>query len=165
MRRFTQVFTALAVLATSGVAIAPAPAEAQSYRDYREFRGDRGRAERRDFRRQQRFVESFCARNPGARDCREFRRDARRWDDRRYQRWYRDNYRQDRRDAATAAIFGLAAGVAAGAIAGGANRGPSGGYVVDSGSVQRCAARYRTYDPRTNTYVANSRGERRVCQL
>lgn len=162
MRRFAQVFTAFAVLATSGAAFTPAPAEAQSYRDYRDFREDRrDRRERREYRQQQRFVERFCARNPGARDCREFRRDARGWDNRRYQRWYRDNYRdRNRGDAAAAAIFGFAAGAAAGAIAGGGNRG-----VVTSSQAQRCAARYRTYDPRTNTFVANSRGERRVCRL
>jgi hypothetical protein len=136
MRRFTHILTALAVLG-SGVATFSAPAEAQSYRQ------------------QQRYVERFCARNPGARDCREFRRDASRWDNRRYQRWYRDNYRDDRRDATAAAIFGLAAGAALGAAA------------SSSGNSQaaRCAQRYRTYDPRTNTYVANSAGERRVCRL
>lgn len=140
MRRFTQVIMALAVLGT-GTTTFSAPAEAQSYRQ------------------QQRYVERFCARNPGARDCREFRRDARRWDNRRYQRWYRDNERYDRRNngnAAAAAIFGFAAGAAAGAAA------SSGG---GNSQAARCAARYRTYDPRSNTYVANSAGERRVCRL
>jgi Ni/Co efflux regulator RcnB len=32
-------------------------------------------------------------------------------------------------------------------------------------SVARCAQRYRSYDPRTHTYVVNSRGDRRVCRL
>lgn len=136
MRRFTQVIMALAVLGT-GTTTFSAPAEAQSYRQ------------------QQRYVERFCARNPGARDCREFRRDARRWDNRRYQRWYRDN-RRSNGDAAVAAIFGFAAGAAAGAAA------SSGG---GNSQAARCAARYRTYDPRSNTYVANNAGERRVCRL
>lgn len=30
---------------------------------------------------------------------------------------------------------------------------------------QRCLARYRTYDVASDTYVANSRGERRYCRL
>ncbi|WP_192847408.1 BA14K family protein [Aureimonas sp. AU40] len=142
MRRFSQVFMTLVVLGTGSVTFS-APAEAQSFRE------------------RQRFVERFCARNPGARDCREFRRDARRWDDRRYNRWYRDNYR-DRRDSTAATIFGLAAGAALGAAAAG---NAQGGAAVSRDQVARCAARYRTYDPRTNTYVANSAGERRICRL
>ncbi len=140
MRRFSQVFMALVVLGTGSVTFT-APAEAQGYRD------------------RERFVERFCARNPGARDCREFRRDARRWDNRRYNRWYRDNYR-DRRDNSAAAIFGFAAGAALGAAAANANQG-----AVSNSQAARCAARYRTYDARTNTYVANSAGERRICRL
>lgn len=139
MRKLMQCLMAAAVVATGSVTFT-ADASAQSFRD------------------RQRFVERFCARNPGARDCRSFRRDHRRWDDRRYRRWYNENYRhRNRNDAAAAAIFGLAAGAALGAAAS-AN---SGG----SSHQQRCAARYRTYDPRTNTYVANSAGERRVCRL
>ncbi|WP_062217812.1 MULTISPECIES: BA14K family protein [unclassified Aureimonas] len=141
MRRFAQALMAVVVLGTGSVTFS-APAEAQSFRE------------------RQRFVERFCARNPGARDCREYRRDYRRWDDRRYNRWYRDNYR-DRRDNTAAAIFGFAAGAAAGAAAGSATR----GAVVTRDQVARCAARYKTYDPRTNTYVANSAGERRICRL
>jgi len=141
MRRFSQVFMALVVLGTGSVTFS-APAEAQGFRE------------------RQRFVERYCARNPGVRDCREFRRDARRWDDRRYNRWYRDNYR-DRRDSTAAAIFGLAAGAALGAAAA-SNQGSA---AVSRDQVARCAARYRTYDPRTNTYVANSAGERRICRL
>ncbi len=155
MRRFAQVFMALVVLGTGSVTFA-APADAQSFRERQRFE------ERRDFRERQRFVERFCARNPGARDCREFRRDARRWDERRYNRWYRDNYR-DRRDNSAAAIFGFAAGAALGAAAGSASGG--GAAAVSRDQVARCAARYRTYDPRTNTYVANSAGERRICRL
>ena len=146
MRRFAQAFMALVVLGTGSVTFS-APAEAQSFRE------------------RQRFVERFCARNPGARDCREFRRDARRWDDRRYNRWYRDNYRErSRSDRAAAALFGFAAGAALGAAAN-SNRAPAGAYEVSRDQVARCAARYRTYDPRTNTYVANSAGERRLCRL
>jgi|UPI000781A63C hypothetical protein len=146
MRKLFQSFMAAAVLATGVVTFSAPQAEAQSFRE------------------RQRFVERFCARNPGARDCRDFRRDARRWDDRRYNRWYRENYRdRNRGDAAAAAIFGFAAGAAVGAAAN-SNRAPA--YRGNSRDhVARCAARYRTYDPRTNTYVANSAGERRICNL
>lgn len=149
MRKLFQSFMAAAVLATGVVTFSAPQAEAQSFRE------------------RQRFVERFCARNPGARDCRDFRRDGRRWDNRRYNRWYRDNYRdRNRGDAAAAAIFGFAAGAAVGAAAN-ANRGPAyrEGVVVSRSQIERCAARYRTYDPRTNTYVANSAGERRYCNL
>ncbi|WP_279480514.1 hypothetical protein [Aureimonas sp. SK2] len=81
MRKLFQSFMAAAVLATGVVTFSAPQAEAQSLRE------------------RQRFVERFCARNPGARDCRDFRRDYRRWDDRRYNRWYRENYRD--RTAAT----------------------------------------------------------------
>ncbi|WP_182086738.1 BA14K family protein [Aureimonas sp. ME7] len=147
MRRLFQTFMAVTVLATGAVTFSAPQAEAQSFRE------------------RQRFVERFCARNPGARDCREFRRDARRWDDRRYQRWYRDNYRErNRNDAAAAAIFGFAAGAIAGSAASG-NRAPEYRGGASRAQAARCAARYRTYDARTNTYVANSAGERRVCNL
>ncbi|WP_168990531.1 BA14K family protein [Aureimonas flava] len=147
MRRLFQSFMAAAVLATGMVTFSPPQAEAQGMRE------------------RQRFVERFCAHNPGARDCRDFRRDHRRWDERRYNRWYRDNYRQrNRGDAAAAAIFGFAAGAAVGAAAN-ANRAPAYSGSVSRAKIARCSARYRTYDPATNTYVANSAGERRYCNL
>lgn len=145
MRKFLNGLLAAVVLATGSVTLAPVDASAQSIRE------------------QQRFVERYCARNPRDRDCREFRRDARRWDRQRYNRWYRENRRNDREFSAAAAIFGLAAGaIAGGAIA---NQGAAPARGVSRESVARCAQRYRTYDPRTHTYVANSRGDRVVCRL
>ena len=145
MKKIFQSLMAVAVLATGSVTLAPVEASAQSVRE------------------QQRFVERYCARNPRDRDCREFRRDARRWDRQRYNRWYRENRRDDRDFSAAAAIFGLAAGaIAGGAIA---NQGAAPARGVSRASIARCAQRYRTYDPRTNTYVANSRGDRAVCRL
>jgi len=61
-------------------------------------------------------------------------------------------------DAAIAGIFGLVAG----AIANGAlnSRQP----VVTSGHVQRCSARFKSYDPRSDTYLGYD-GKRHACNL
>lgn len=114
MRKLFSGVMAAAVLATGMVTFTPPPAEAQGFRDAR-------------------AVERFCARNPRARECREFRRDERR-DDRRYH-----NRRGGRPDVRPGR--------------------------VSRASVARCAQRYRSYDPRTHTYVVNSRGDRAVCRL
>lgn len=79
--------------------------------------------------------ERYCARNPRDRDCREFRRDERR-DDRRGRDYRRGDRREDVRPGR-----------------------------VSRASVARCAQRYRSYDPRTHTYVINNRGDRAVCRL
>ncbi|WP_244487963.1 BA14K family protein [Aureimonas sp. Leaf454] len=139
MKMLIKAVTTFAVVATSFVSLAPTPAEAQGFRE------------------RQRYVERYCARNPRDRDCREFRRDARRWDNRRYQRFARDR-RDIRGDAAAAAIFGLAVG----AIAGGAAASSGGGN--DRNHIQRCLNRYRSYDPATDTYLGND-GRRRACNL
>ena len=139
MKILIKVVTTFAVVATSFVSLAPTPAEAQGVRE------------------RQRDVERYCARNPRDRDCRDFRRDSRRWDNGRYQRFARDR-RDISRDATAAAIFGLAAG----AIAAGAAASNSGGS--DRDHVQRCLNRYRSYDPSTDTYLSND-GRRRACNL
>ena len=67
----------------------------------------------------------------------EDRRDNRRWDHRRdHRRW------DDRRGG----------------------RGHHAGRISRE-SVARCAQRYRSYDPRTHTYVVNRRGDRAICRL
>lgn len=64
------------------------------------------------------------------------RRDHRRWDDRRHDRRW-DDRRGGRHHAGR----------------------------VSRESVARCAQRYRSYDPRTHTYVVNNRGDRAICRL
>ncbi|WP_102960006.1 BA14K family protein [Mangrovicella endophytica] len=139
MRKLLNLALSLTMLGTSIVSFS-APAEAQSLRE------------------RQRYVERYCARNPRDSDCRDFRRDARRWDRRRYDRFARDR-RDIRGDAAAAAIFGLAAGALIGGAA--ASRG---GAQEDRRHIDRCEARYRSYDARTDTYLG-SNGRRIRCTL
>lgn len=71
----------------------------------------------------------------------------RRWDERRdHRRW--DNRRHDRRWDDRR----------------GGRGGPHAGRISRE-SVARCAQRYRSYDPRTHTFVINNRGDRAVCRL
>ena len=107
----------------------------------------------------ERFVERYCDRNRGDDDCRDFRRNRHAWDDRRYNNWYRRHHR-DNDDAAAAAIFGLAAGAI---IAGAANSNNQRVVVVDD-HVDRCASRYRSYDPRSDTFLGYD-GLRHRCTL
>ena len=113
----------------------------------------------RSFGDRERYVERYCERNRGDRDCNDFRRNRHAWDDRRYKNWYRRHHR-DNDDAAAAAIFGLAAGAI---IAGAANSNNQRVVVVDD-HVDRCAARYRSYDPRTDTFLGYD-GLRHRCTL
>jgi len=110
-------------------------------------------AQRADRRERERYVERYCDRNPRDRDCRDFRDHRRNWNDSRYQRWYRDRHRGN--DNAAAALFGLAAG----AIVGGAISSAQG-----NSHVQACEARFRSYDRRSDTYLAFD-GQRRRCTL
>lgn len=137
MRKLTSALLSAAMVASSLV-VFTAPADAQ--------RGSRMERER--------YVERYCSRNPRDRDCRDFRSNRHRWDDRRYQRWYRDRHRGSGADAAAAAIFGLAAGAIAGAAA----------TASDGAHRARCEARYRSYDWRTNTFLGYD-GRRHQCRL
>lgn len=91
------------------------------------------------------YVANYCQRSPGDRDCGEFRRNGNNWGDREYNYWYSSHY--NGLDAAAAGIFGLFAGAAA-----------------SSGHVQRCEARYKSYDASTNTYLGYD-GKRHACNL
>ena len=107
-------------------------------------------AQHRDHRQQDRFIGSFCARHPGARDCTDWQRNRHSWDDRRYHRWYEHNER-DFGDVAAAMIFGMAAEAI--------------GHAMSSGThVQACKARYRSYDPASDTYLGYD-GFRHYCKL
>lgn len=135
------VIASIAVaLATASMALVSAtPVAAQGY-------GDRYR-----------YVQRYCDRFPNDPDCYDFGRQGHRWDNRRYNQWYYSHYNNGA-DAAIAGIFGLVAG----AIASGAfnSRNP----VVSSGHVQRCSARFKSYDPRSDTYLGYD-GHRHACNL
>jgi hypothetical protein len=136
MKSFVSAALSAAMIAGSLVAFA-APADAQ--------RGG-SRMER------ERYVQNYCSRNSRDRDCRDFRSNRHRWDDRRYQSWYRSHHRNNG-EQAVAAIFGFAAGVVAGTAG-----------AVSSGSHHvACETRYDNYDSRSNTYVGRD-GRRYRCQ-
>ena len=142
MQKILTTAIAATVLATSGMSfVSPASA---------------------DMRGRERYVERYCANNPRDNDCRDWRRDTRRWDNARYQGWYR-RHQGNSNDAAAAALFGFAAGAIVAGAAANANQ-PRGVVVVDDGHAQRCAARYRSYDPASDTFLAYS-GQRLRCNL
>ena len=99
----------------------------------------------------------WCGRNRSDRDCRDWSRNRSSWDERRYHDWYGRNRNDFRSNDGAAAIFGFAAGALTGAII-------SGGANVGSGNTAACAARYRSYDARTNTFLGYD-GMRHACRL
>ena len=135
MKKSLSLFLSAVMAATSVVAFTATSSEAQRSSRYE----------------RERYVENYCRRNPRDRDCRA---DRSRWDERRYQRWYRDRHRGNAAEAAAAGIFGFAAGAIAGAAAGAA----------DGTRRARCEARYRSYDWRSNTFIGND-GRRYECRL
>lgn len=138
MRRALTTLLAGLVLSTSVIA-STAPAAARHY-------GDRGM-----------FSEQYRNRD-------HYEGDYRHGDRRGDRAYYRGRDRGF--DNGAAAVFGLAAGAIVGsAIANSDQGGYVGDVYVDDGHVNRCLARYRTYDPQSDTYIANNRGERRQCRL
>jgi len=108
------------------------------------------------------FMTNYCGRHNDS-DCRDWNRNRDRWDDARYHRWYeRHRYDPDFHEFgpadAAAAIFGFAAGAAAGAITGSINGAAEGSHET------ACAARYRSYDPASDTFMGND-GYRHECRL
>ena len=113
----------------------------------------------RQFDRHDRVIQNQC-RNNWDNDCRDWNSNRGRWDETRYNRWYRDHHRDRgfRGDNAAAAIFGFAAGAAASVITGSINGGTYGSHVA------RCEARFRSYDRPSNTYLGYD-GDRHECRL
>ena len=139
------VMAASTLLAASGSAFA------------RDNHRDRDR-DRNNYGSRQQYVTSYCAENPRARDCREYRRNGKRWNDNNYRGFYERNHRNNNY-AALAALFGIAIGAA---IVSGSQSNNNGGY--DQNHVRRCAAKYRSYDSRTDSFLAYD-GRRYRCQL
>ena len=83
------------------------------------------------YERQDRVIHNYCQSNYDN-DCRDWDRDRDRWDEARYNRWYRDHHRDSffGPDDAAAAVFGFAAGAAAGAITGSINGAANGSHVA-----------------------------------
>lgn len=110
-----------------------------------------------------RYVYTYCQQYPDDPDCYDFGRYGHRWSGNRYDDWYRrhyGNYGYNGADAAIATIFGMVAG----AIANSAMNAPSRNRVIGDDHVQRCAARFRSYDARSDTYMGYD-GFRHTCNL
>jgi hypothetical protein len=124
-----------------GATLLPATASAQSGRFYK----------------QDRVIERYCDRN-WDNDCDDWRDNRHSWNKARYHRWYRHHHDHFGPEDAAASIFGFVAGAAAGAITGSISGGVGGSHVA------RCEARYRSYDPGSDTYMGFD-GERHYCRL
>ena len=110
------------------------------------------------YHEQDRYVGRYCSDHPGDPDCMDWNGNRDRWDEARYNRWYYDHHDEFGPDDAAAALFGFAAGAAAGAITGSING------AVEGSQQTACGARYRSYDPETNTFLGND-GYRHECRL
>jgi len=134
--------TAVACLAI-GASMLPTTASAQRYNQR--------------FYNQDRYIENYC----GGRwdnDCNDWRDNRSRWDEPRYHGWYRSHRNHFGPGDAAASIFGFVAGAAAGAITGSINGANYGSHEA------RCDARYRSYDPGSDTYMGYD-GHRHYCRL
>ena len=98
-----------------------------------------------------RYVERYCDRNPGDRDCHDWRYNRHSWNEDRYHSWYGRHRHEFGPEDAAAAIFGFAAGAITGTIGGDTHRG-------------RCEARYRSYDWRTDMFRGYD-GDWHQCRL
>ncbi|HVW93284.1 MAG TPA: BA14K family protein [Devosia sp.] len=104
--------------------------------------------------RRQAFVADWCRTHPGDPDCRSFGRGG--WSDSQYRAWYL-RHQHDRGFAPGAAgLFGAIIGGAIGAAAANSAR--------SSSHVRACEARYRSYDPSSDTYLGTD-GRRHACTL
>jgi len=116
----------------------------------------------------QQVMDNYCDNNRNDRDCRDYR--GGRWDDRDYDRFY--NQRRSGMDSIASGLFGLTFGaIVGGAIANGNNSNNNGGgdRVVgrangNSSHEAACAAQYRSYDVRSDTYTGFD-GRKHQCNL
>ncbi|HUG61247.1 MAG TPA: BA14K family protein [Methylomirabilota bacterium] len=92
--------------------------------------------------------------------CRDWRANRNDWRDR-GRDWRRHHHNNN--DNAAAAIFGLATGALLGGVLSGPLTGSIQGRDVTA-HVERCHARYRSYDPSTNTFLGYD-GRRHACRL
>jgi len=104
----------------------------------------------------QQYVMNWCNSHRGDPSCNDFNRHGHRWSDNQYRGWYQSHRGNPGFSPLAAGIFGFAAGAIAGSIANSTH---------SSTHQQRCAAAYRSYNPRTDRYVYDSAGHTRVCRL
>lgn len=99
--------------------------------------------------KQDRYIQDFCGRNPHDKDCNDWHSNRGRWDNNRYQSFYR-NHENDKEfhSSDVASIFGLTINFGAPA--------PAPTTVVvnnDPHHLQACRAHFHTYDPHTDSYM------------
>lgn len=136
-----------AVLA--GTMALPAPAAAQSA------------SFNLSFGQQDRFVSQRCRAHPHWRGCDDWRRNHHRWGQNDYRNWYRWNRPNVGNFAA--GLFGFALGAAVGRGFDRDDRDWRGGRAWEA-HVARCEARYRSYDPRTDSFLGYD-GDYHRCTL
>ncbi|MGV8855831.1 MAG: BA14K family protein [Devosia sp.] len=148
MSIFGKGLTTLALVGTVAIsAIVPTQAQSMSY----------------SVGQRDRVITSYCDRNPRDRDCRSYH-DGR-WHDSDYNRFYGSH--RSGLDSVATGLFGFGFGaILGGAIANSNNNDRVVGRVgVGGGShVQACAARYRSYDASSDTYMGFD-GNHHRCNL
>lgn len=106
------------------------------------------------YQQQDRYIGNFCARNPNAGQCSDWRTNHRRWGNDQYQSFYR-YHRNDRGfdNGLAAGLFGFAIGATV-----------TGALGNTSDHVRACQNRYRSYSARTDTFLGYD-GSRHLCRL
>lgn len=145
----TFVTSAAAVALTALLAI-PAPVAAASYGMGMGMGGGMNGG----MGNQSQYVANQCQIHPNWQGCRDWRRNHNQWGQAQYKQWYRWNH--NNLGGFAAGLFGFALGAA---ITGSMNQGPAYSTHVD-----RCEARYRSYNPRTDQYLGND-GRYHFCTL
>lgn len=102
---------------------------------------------------QDRYISDFCAQNPNAGHCNDWRTNHSHWNNSQYQSFYR--YHQNDRGfggSMAAGLFGFAVGAALT------------GSVDGNSHIRACEARYRSYDWRSDTFLGYD-GSRHLCRI
>lgn len=143
-----KIASAAIATALAGIMAIPAPAQAASVSI--------------SFGAQDRYIGDYCDDHPRARGCNDWHKNRHHWSRSDYRNWYLWN--RPNIGNVGAGLFGLALGIG---IANSINNSNSGGYSSGgdwSDHVDRCEARYRSYDVRTDTFLGYD-GVRHRCNL
>lgn len=147
----TFVTPAVAVALTALLAI-PAPAAAASYGSGMGM--GMGMGSGGGMGNQGQYVANQCQTHPNWQGCSDWRKNHGQWGQAQYKQWYRWNH--NNLGGFAAGLFGFALGAA---ITSGMNQTPAYSTHVD-----RCEARYRSYNPRTDQYLGTD-GRYHLCTL
>lgn len=106
------------------------------------------------YQQQDRYIGSFCDRNPGADQCYDWRSNRSQWGDSQYQ----DFYRIHRNDS------GFSGSIIAGLFSFAFGAAMNGTSASMSAHVRACQNRYRSYDTRTDSFLGYD-GRHHLCRL